>query len=275
MAINHEPTGGLSLYTVPQGLHQHDLHAHDSLAVIMLTHDRKTYHVEGKHLRVLTGQIAIANPGELHGCEYVGSQPWAHRTWYLSAELVTMLSVEIGLKRIAEITHSVIDCSRTRNFLLDAHHACDTGNELDQEAAAVEAMSVLLGRYGSERVATNALVSKAAASRVAIYIDLLDANARAPLSLALLAEHASVGRYQVIRDFRQVLHMSPGDYLRYVRLKNARQLLRNGATLIEAAMDAGYSDQSHFSRVFKRVFGYTPSHYLSAINPKTATSQLN
>jgi transcriptional regulator GlxA family with amidase domain len=147
------------------------------------------------------------------------------------------------------------------------------GNELDQEAAAVEAMTSLLRGFGSESAANNALLSRAAAARVSLYVDLLHANAGAPLNLALLAAHASVGRYQVIRDFRQVLRMNPGDYLRYVRLANARKMLRNGATLIEAAIDAGYSDHSHFSRVFKRVFGYTPTHYLDALGRTIVVSR--
>jgi AraC-like DNA-binding protein len=275
MLDNHDKIGGLSLFTVSPGLYQHDRHAHSSLSVIMLTHGEKSYHLERKNMKVFAGQIAIANPGEVHGCEYVGSQAWAHRTWYVSAELLAMLSVEMGLKRSAEIKQSVIDCSKTSEYLVNAHQSCSIGNELDQEAAAVEALTNLLNGFGSESVANNALQSKAAAARVSLYIDLLRANAASPLSLALLAKHAGVGRYQVIRDFRQVLRMSPGDYLRYVRLANARQMLRSGATLTEAAINAGYSDQSHFSRVFKRVFGYTPSHYLCAINPKIAARQLN
>jgi AraC-like DNA-binding protein len=275
MVDNHDKIGGLSLFTVPPGLYQHDRHAHSSLAVIMLTHGEKSYHLERKNMKVFAGQIAIANPGEVHGCEYVGAQAWAHRTWYVSSELLAMLSVEMGLKRSAEITRSVIDCSKTSKYLVNAHQSCSVGNELDQEAVAVEALSSLLNGFGSESIANNALQSKAATARVSLYIDLLHANAATPLSLALLAKHAGVGRYQVIRDFRQVLRMSPGDYLRYVRLANARQMLRKGATLTEAAIDAGYSDQSHFSRVFKRVFGYTPTHYLDAIGRPAAISRLN
>jgi AraC-like DNA-binding protein len=48
--------------------------------------------------------------------------------------------------------------------------------------------------------------------------------------------------------------------------------LRGGASLVDASLAAGYSDQSHFSRVFKRVFGYSPSHFLATIGRTKRTS---
>jgi AraC-like DNA-binding protein len=265
MILNHDRVSGLTLFAAPPALHQHDRHAHASLAIIMLTKGEKSYHVERKNRKVHAGQIAIANPGELHGCEYVGEQPWAHRTWYLSPELLSMLSVEIGFKRDVEVTKAVIDCAQTTQFLMHAHRASNAGNELDREAAAVEAMSTFLTRFGAERVRNEPLLSTAIEARVSLYVELLRDNTDAPLSLSMLASHAGVGRFQVIRDFQQALGMSPGDYLRYLRLAKARALLRGGASLVEAALSAGYSDQSHFSRVFKRVFGYSPAHFLTTL----------
>jgi AraC-like DNA-binding protein len=272
MILNHDRLSGLTLFAAPPALHQHDRHAHASLAIIMLTEGEKSYHVERKNRKVHAGQIAIANPGELHGCEYVGDQPWAHRTWYLSPELLSMLSVEIGFKRNAEVTEHVIDCPQTTEFLMRAHYASNAGNELDREAVAVEAMSMFLTRFGAERVRNEPLLSTAIEARVSLYVELLRNNTEAPLSLSLLASHAGVGRFQVIRDFQQTLRMSPGDYLRYLRLSKARTLLRGGASLVDASLAAGYSDQSHFSRVFKRVFGYSPSHFLATIGRTKRTS---
>jgi AraC-like DNA-binding protein len=260
----HPTIGGLTLFSAPPDLHQHDRHGHASLAFIMLTEGEKNYFLEKKKINVRAGQIAVANPGEVHGCEYIRDTPWAHRTWYLSAELLAMLSIENGFRRAVEIAAPVIDAGPLSRFLFEQHRACADGNELDREAAAIEAISLLLNAHGAEPPQTERLIASAARTRVARYVEIISACAGSTVSLALLAEHAGVGRFQVIRDFKQVMGMSPGDYLRYVRLAHARLALRQGHSMLDAALGAGYSDQSHFSRVFKRVFGYSPSHFVSA-----------
>jgi AraC-like DNA-binding protein len=81
------------------------------------------------------------------------------------------------------------------------------------------------------------------------------ANAR----LARLA-HMSVRAFE--RKFQAVFHMTPQKYLRKLRMRTAsRALVSTGQTLAEVAAGCGFSDQSHFTREFRRHFGRTPRAY--------------
>jgi AraC-like DNA-binding protein len=265
MLHSHCSIDGLALFNVAPGLHQHDRHAHDCLAVIMLTEGEKSYSIERHRFPVHAGQIAIANPGQIHGCEYVNNNPWAHRTWYLSHALLETLSQEAGVQDCTEIVSPVIDCAQTSAVLLQAHVNSQVGNELDREAAVISALTGLIRKHGNKRVRhAESSAHNAATQRVAICIDLLHSRVNQPLNLTLLARHASVGRHQIIRDFQSVLRLTPGEYLRQIRLEHARQMIAEGLPLTQVAMNSGYSDQSHFSRVFRRVYGYTPSDYAAA-----------
>ncbi|MHB1556235.1 MAG: AraC family transcriptional regulator [Isosphaeraceae bacterium] len=77
--------------------------------------------------------------------------------------------------------------------------------------------------------------------------------------LARLA-HMSVRAFE--RKFRASFHLTPQRYLRKLRLSMAsRALVSTGATLAEIASGCGFSDQSHFTREFRRQFGRTPREY--------------
>jgi|HubBroStandDraft_1064217.scaffolds.fasta_scaffold28552_2 AraC family transcriptional regulator len=70
------------------------------------------------------------------------------------------------------------------------------------------------------------------------------------------------------RSFRQFLRCTPGEYLTRCRLEKAVPMLREtNLPLAEAALQAGFFDQSHFSKVFKRHFGISPRSYRSIFRP--------
>lgn len=78
------------------------------------------------------------------------------------------------------------------------------------------------------------------------------------LTVAGVARHCGVSRERLHRVLVRWLGMTPRDYLRAVRLLRARQLVLAGEPIASVAAECGFSDQAHFTRWFRRVFGYTP-----------------
>jgi len=68
-------------------------------------------------------------------------------------------------------------------------------------------------------------------------------------------------RYDLARQFRVMCGTSPYRYLLMRRLDFARQQLAGSRSLVEVAIEAGFADQAHFSRMFKATFGVTPARY--------------
>jgi AraC-like DNA-binding protein len=73
-----------------------------------------------------------------------------------------------------------------------------------------------------------------------------------------------VTRFQVIRDFKRVTGLTPGAYVRNRRLRLAGRLIEQGAPIVEAALAAGFADQSHLTRSFRSTHGITPRMYRRA-----------
>jgi AraC family transcriptional regulator len=82
------------------------------------------------------------------------------------------------------------------------------------------------------------------------------------LSLQALANESGYSRSHFIQMFRAATGYSPHNYLLNLRLERARDLLRNPSiSLIDIALECGFSSHSHMSRLFRRTIGITPSDY--------------
>jgi AraC family transcriptional regulator len=82
------------------------------------------------------------------------------------------------------------------------------------------------------------------------------------VGLAEIAAEVGVHPVHLASTFRRYFHHTMGDYQRQLRVEFAcRQLASGCASLGEIALAAGFADQSHFVRVFKRHLGITPGAY--------------
>jgi AraC family transcriptional regulator len=80
------------------------------------------------------------------------------------------------------------------------------------------------------------------------------------LSLESVAADVGVSAVRLSRAFRRAYGESLGAYQRRLRVGLACERLRDSSrSLAEIALDAGFTDQSHFTRVFKRLIGVTPA----------------
>ena len=83
-----------------------------------------------------------------------------------------------------------------------------------------------------------------------------------PLSFTELAARLGVARSHLARSFREVHGQTLGEYVRRLRVERVRAALeRTRHSLADIALSAGFSDQSHCTRVFRRLVGTTPAAY--------------
>ncbi len=94
--------------------------------------------------------------------------------------------------------------------------------------------------------------------------EMLRAHFAEHLSLSLISGVIGVHPVHLAREFRKHYHSTVGEYLRRLRIEyTIRELATSDASLVELAAAAGFSDQSHLSRTFKRHTGMSPATYRS------------
>jgi AraC family transcriptional regulator len=92
--------------------------------------------------------------------------------------------------------------------------------------------------------------------------DLVRAGFAKRVTLGELAHACGVHPVHLARSFKQHYGCTIGDYIRELRLEFVcRRMRLSNASLAEIALSAGFADQSHLTRLFKRQMGLTPSEY--------------
>jgi AraC family transcriptional regulator len=102
--------------------------------------------------------------------------------------------------------------------------------------------------------------------RISDAVRRIEAEAHEPLderlSLTTLAREVAMSPYHFLRTFRQVVGMTPHQFVLRARLHRAAVRLRRSEESVSAiAFDAGFNDLSTFNRRFHRIIGASPSAY--------------
>lgn len=97
-------------------------------------------------------------------------------------------------------------------------------------------------------------------------VDLLRARFREYLTLNEIAADVGVHPFHLSRVFRRFQQQTPGEYVHRLRVQFACERLTDpGADLATIALESGFADQSHMTRVFKQVTGTTPGAFRAAL----------
>jgi AraC family transcriptional regulator len=94
-------------------------------------------------------------------------------------------------------------------------------------------------------------------------LELMDAQSDRQLTLDVLAREAGLSLTHFARAFKESVGRAPHQHLMALRLERARRLLEvPDAALSDVTVRAGFADQAHFTRLFKREFGVTPGAFV-------------
>ena len=94
----------------------------------------------------------------------------------------------------------------------------------------------------------------------------ISTHVREKLTVPLVARHVDVSPSYLTALFRKNLQISPGEYVRRIKLQESKQMIReDNMNFTEIAAALQYSTVHHFSRQFKDKFGITPTEYAKSV----------
>lgn len=245
--------------------HSFPRHTHDEYGIgVILSGAQRSWSGVGL-VESFPGDVITVNPGELHDGHPVDHAARCWRIIYFEPDTLTRHLVPDAPREVEFVSPNLREPGLDHwvNLLFDRLTRNTEGLGID------EVVSLLVARLTSQNRPKNGRRTCSAPVREAR--ERIDDDPSSQISLAELAALSGVSRYQIVRAFARELGVTPYAYVIQRRVSLARQLLVNGATLVDAALRSGFADQSHLTRAFVRQLGVPPGRYLTA--PKTPSDR--
>ena len=205
-------------------------------------------------------ELCLMEPGEIHrNLRTYGTSRF--RVLFLPPELVVDAAAEIGLPAAPpRLRHPRVgDPALSRRFRA-LHDSLERPSTMLERQSRLAACLEGYLRTCMERRASES-TGGADRARVARAVDYLRSRLGENCSLEELSGAAGLSRFHFLRVFKNETGVPPHEYQIQLRIAEARERLRRGQSPIQIAHGLGFSDQSHFTRHFRRVLGITPARF--------------
>jgi AraC-like DNA-binding protein len=253
------PVRGIELVTIASN-HVFPRHSHDQFGIgVIRSGAHRSWSGIGM-VEASQGDVIMVNPGEIHDGKPLDKQIRVWQMIYFTSELATDELRSESISSFELIHPATRDPQLARAFdgLFDVL-TTSGADELLREEALTHLLSQLLSRHTSAKRADTRAPSLTQAR------ELLEGEPGVRVSLAELASACGLSKFQFLRAFSTAFGITPHAYQMQRRTSRAKALLAGGMSPAQAAIHAGFADQSHLTRCFARQFGLTPGRYVAAM----------
>jgi AraC-like DNA-binding protein len=246
--------------------HVYHRHSHESYSVGVTETGAQAFTCRhGRHVSA-SGMVMAFNPDDPHDGHAAVDGGFTYRMVHIWPDfLASLTGTPLPLFRSPVIEDPAMAASVHRL------HRALTGRASELERyERLAGTARLLVRHASGREPARRGADRVVAARIRELIQASVADRGAghmgggELTAHDLAAAAGCSRYAAYRAFRQAYGLSPSDYQRQLRVQTARRLLSAGGAPAQVAADAGFADQAHLTRWFRRYYGVTPGTYRAA-----------
>ena len=245
--------------------HRYPPHAHDTHCLAVITGGALEVKVRGERRTCRRGDVVLIDAEVVHAGRAADDGHWKMRVAHVQPAALADYCERLGLPRRERF-------DAPSPFIADAElsqqlYGVSWCSEVDEDPfkrseTLASAVIGLCSRHASRPLALPA--ARKDPSLVRTIKARLREDLCARLTLQALAEEAGVTPFVLLRAFVRDAGLSPRAFQQQERIRCATRMLRSGKRIAEVAMQTGFSDQSHFTRVFRQHTGVTPKLYRCA-----------
>lgn len=233
--------------------HAYPSHVHDDWTVLLVDDGAVVYDLDRIRHHAAPGSVTILPPGVPHdGRTATDGRGYHKKVLYLDGEWLPPGALG------ATVDRPTFSARATVAAVEGIHAALEhPGDALAAEHGMVVLREQVLAQLGApSRGRADAPLARALRG-------LLDDRLTETFTLAEAAGLLNAHPSHLVRSFSRAYGIAPHQYVVGRRINLARRLLLDGSTPAEAAVAAGFYDQAHLTRHFKRVLGVTPAGFAS------------
>ena len=232
----------------------------DSYLMEIILEGRVNIETEGERLTARAGQAVLIDCNKPH--RYHPDTGW-HALWvhFDGAPAKGYFSLILRQNGRVFATHRLQEAHEALQGIFDMFHQ---GQPLSETRMALYLTQALTALSESAEPA----IMSGGAGPINRAVELINRRVGEEPSVTELARMVGLSEYHFIRVFRQLMGVTPGQYIIISRMNHAKYLLKTTALSVgEIAAMAGYSSESMFTAAFRRTQGMTPTQYRTGKQP--------
>jgi AraC-like DNA-binding protein len=242
------------------GGHGYAPHRHDTYAIGLTLAGVQSFQYRRAQRHSLPGTVMVLHPDELHDGEAGTAAGFRYRMAYIEPSLIQQI---LGGRPLPFIEGGLSADPRIRAAL--APLLQDMGSRIDlmeEDDGLHDLAHALFAAAGQRRIRRRPDFVALERAR-----DYIHGSLEHAITIDALAESSGLDRWELSRDFRALYGTSPYRYLTMRRLDVVRRLMLAGQSINDAALMAGFFDQSHMARHFVSTYGVPPARWLKRMRP--------
>lgn len=234
-------------------------HFHEYYVIGFVEDGERCLSCKNQEYLIKKGDIVLFNPGDNHACVQSDDGTLDYRGLNISKEVMLDLAEEVtGKRELPGFSQNVIYDEEVTCCLRPLHELVMKGSgEFGKEESLLLLISTLIRQYSQSFESCipecREEIEKACAFMEEHYAERI--------TLDWICRYAGLSKSTLLRAFTKSKGVTPYSYLENIRIGNAKKLLEQGVPPIEAALQTGFSDQSHFTNYFNRFIGLAPGVY--------------
>jgi len=234
-------------------------HFHEHYVIGFVEKGKRSLLCKNKEHSIEKGNIIIFNPGDNHTCSQNGSGTFDYCGINISQDIMLDLSEEVtGKRKLPGFSENVIYNNEIIYYFRPLHKMIMKGTlDFEKEENLFFLISALIQNYGQP--------FKSCMPKCRYEIEkacnFIKQHYNEKICLKQICQYVGLSKSTLLRAFTKSKGITPYRYLETIRINKAKELLEKGLQPIEAAMQTGFSDQSHFTNYFNSFIGITPGMY--------------
>ena len=247
------------------------VHWHDELEIIYVKSGFLTVSISGENYIGTPGDAFVVSPGNLH---LMGSQTGTvdYFTFLFPLKYISFRTDDMLDDKLLEPLNSghlminprVKDSAKELcEQLIDIYIA--ENDETESKITAQIKTKIILLQFILEMWKKGFVIENDTSGRNIVekeMVSYIQQNFTGKISLKEFGEQFHLSEKYISRYFKEHFHITLSQYITYLRLENAKQLLQDtDLSVTETAMQSGYQNVSYFIRSFKKTYGISPLKY--------------
>lgn len=234
-------------------------HFHEYYVIGFIEDGHRVLSCRNQEYALKKGNILLFNPGNNHACVQSDDGTLDYRGFNITKEVMLDLAEEVtGRRELPGFSKTVIFDEEVTCYLHPLHELVMKGScEFGKEEYLLLLISLLIQRHGQP---FESCIPECR-EEIEKACDFMEQHFADRIYLDQICRYAGLSKSTLLRAFTKSKGVTPYSYLENIRIGKAKKLLEQGIPPIEAAMQTGFSDQSHFTNYFNRFIGLAPGLY--------------